>query len=631
MVEHSNIAGITNFRDYVGNLPHQWILDNLISGTADKSRRILSSAMVKEAVGAFVTKTSLAKRFRALPPPLQFKCAQIYLMGKNGLAADDPTLIAGDPLLASLLVFAAQNGGGIGGARFFGFDEFEPALRPLMADALAQAGAAGECAAQTPAFLCPWRPLNDVAALCSLAMHGLLKRSVHGGLSRSALNALKRLVHDSTMTGKSVTDGESGHPAGFLTGFCLSEGLIVDAGAEYLLNQQKFTAWLGKSMKERLNRLAACAEEFLGGFGLELTRELLTLAGGRWLAVNALVPEAERPALVRALNVLEFLGQVHTSHSHSSCGIRFVPQKSTDGSAAGKPGEDVDKLYAKEPRRDTVIMSDFSVVIPQEVSPAELFEFSKIGMLTAFDKVYKGQITKESVGNSMSGGADAETLRGWLRGRNVSANVSGTVDEWIREFSRLYVAAGSMLLTLDEKVTRQIAALEPLRRHLTEMNAHTVFKIRPGSEHKVLDMLEKLGFDTRAPGGRQAEAAKQEEKHAGAGNKTTVYEKHWQPLTDFSSVSDTPQPSKNRTKYGGGLRSLDISEMIHVADYAILTSQALVIDYTGSAHIKPGVHTVTPISVDRGIDAAVEAEIPCVRGRKQFYLDKIKRIGVVAQ
>ena len=618
MTEHSTSICATRFRGYVDGLPHQWILDNLIAD-AGESRRILSSVMVKEAVAKFVTKSALARHFKALAPELGLQCAQAYLMGGNGLGLAEPAAYAKEPLLASLLVFAAQNGGGASGVKLFGFDEFEPALRPLMAEALAEAGAACECS--PPAPVCLWRPLNDIVALCSLALHGELTRSVHGGLSRAALGTLKQVVHDSTLTGRSVPDGEFGHPAGFLMGFCLHEGLIADAGPEYCLNQQRFASWQGRSMKERLHRMAVYASEFLGCFGLELMNELSERAEGRWLSVNALVPKAERPALVRALSVLEFLGRAHISHSHSSSGTRFTAHRLA--------AVDVDRLCAKEHKRDTVIMSDFSVVIPQEVSPPELFEFSKVGALTAFDKVYKGQITKESVSNALSAGVDDDDMRGWLRERRAPANVVKTVDEWVREFSRLFVVSGSALVTSNEKVTRQIAALEPLRKHLTEVGAHTVFRIRPGSEQKVFDILEKLGFDTRAPGGL-ADIQRQDEKPSGVDDGIAVNEKRWQPLTDFSFTVETPQPAMNRTKYGGGLKQLGISEMIHVVDYAILTSQALVIDYAGSASIKQSIYTVMPTDIDRGIDAAVEAEIPCVRGRKQFYLNKIKRIGVVS-
>ena len=604
-----------HFRDYVGKLPHQWVLDNLATG-ADRSRRIVSSAMIKDAVVKFAARPALAKRFQALSPELRLKCARVYLTG--GMALTEPAAQArSEPLLASLLVFAAGERHRVGGeeVRLFGFDEFEPALRPLMADALIEAGAAGECA---PVAVCPWRPLNDIAALCSLASQGQLTRSVHGGLSRSALNALKRLTHDPTLTGRSVQDGDAGHPAGFLIGFCLGEGLIVDAGQEYRLNRQRFAAWLDKGMRERMRGLNEFAAVFLGSFGLGVLREMFSRAQGRWLSVGALVPESSRAALTRAIAVMEFLGCAHAGHS--SGGARFAPCRIFD--------DDIDKLYAAEPKRGTVVMPDFTAVIPQEVSPSELFDFSKIGMLIAFDKVYRGQITKESVSNALSVGVEAERMREWLGECRAAANVSKTVDEWIREFSRLFVDRGAVLVSSDEKVTRQIASLEPLSKYLTKVSAHTVFMIRPGSEQKALDMLEKLGFDTRAPGSAAdaADAAKREDSPVPA----AASERQWEPLTDFSVASPAPRPA-NRTKYGAGLRELEPNEMAHVADYAILTGHAVVIDYAGSTNIKQGVYTVTPYGVDKGIDAAIVAEIPCVRGRKQFYFNKIKRMGVVTR
>jgi hypothetical protein len=575
--------------------------------------------MIRESVAKFSAPAALANRFQSLSSAHRLRCAQVYLMGWNGLLLNEPDAYSKEPLLASLLVYAAQQEGSSGpngpAVRLFGFQEFEPALRSIMAETLVEAGSAGEYAAHAAPV--PWRPLNDVAALCSLAFQGQLGRSAHGGLSRSALNALRRLVNDPTLTGKSVPEGLPGHPAGFLIGYCLHDALILDAETDYLLNRHKFDAWSEKSMRERMHKLTNYAADYLGGFGFELARGLLLRGEGHWMPVNSLVPEAERPLLTRALGVLEFLGYIHTGHSSGA--LRFAPHRRDD--------DDIDKLYAKQSTRDTIVMPDFTIVIPQEAPPSEIFGFSVTGLLTGFDKVYRGQITKATVSNALSAGVDANDLREWLRARRATANVAKTVDEWIREFERLFVSHDAAIFTSNEKSAKTISGLEPLRKHLVKVDAHTVFRIRPGSEHKVLDILEKLGFDTRAPSGQFEAAAKHEDVPADGSSE----KKPWKPLTKFSPAAKSPPPAMKRTKYGSGLKPLELNEMIHVVDYALLTSSALVIDYDGSANIKQNIYTVTPVGIDRGIDAAVDAEIPCVRGRKRFFLSKIKRMGVIEQ
>jgi hypothetical protein len=532
----------------------------------------------------------------------------------------------------------------------FGFEEFEPALRPLMAEVLAEAGVDGACA--PVAGGCPWRPLNDAAAVCALAFHGVLKRNVHGGLARGALNALRKLVNDPTLTGKSAggDDGGGRHPAGFLIGYCLREGLIVDAWGDYHFNGARFAAWSERGVKERMHRLADYAAGYLGGFGIGLLRELLERrrqeergGGSRWISAAHLVPEGGLPALAGAIDVFEFMGYLHTSRHHGPAPARFAP--------CGEAGGDPDKAYEKMRKRETVIMPDFSVIIPQEASPSELMDFTKVGLLTAFDKVYKGEITRASVGNSLSMGVDAEQIRHWLRERRAAANVAKTVDEWIREWSRLFVTRDAALVAADERVAKAIGGFEPLRKHLAKVNAHAVFMIRPGSERKVLDTLEKMGFDTRPPGGGEhhdISGKKAADKSAHGGHADAVDAKHddhqikilsndknkWKPITDFSAapiVSDDPPPAMRRTKYGSDLKALDVTEMIHVIDYALLTGYSLVIDYAGSAGIDDSIYTVSPLNVDKGIDAAIEAEIQGVRGRKRFYLNKINRMGVAAQ
>jgi len=172
----------------------------------------------------------------------------------------------------------------------------------------------------------------------------------------------------------------------------------------------------------------------------------------------------------------------------------------------------------------------------------------------------------------------------------------------------------------------QISSFEQLRRHLEPVAAHAVFRIHQGHEQKVIDLLQSLGFDPRTPGELPG-ALQCEERTV----DFPVESREWQPVTEPGTATEEPQPSMRGTKYGAELKALDLNEMVHVIDYAILTGQRILIDYEGSPYIKPNVYTILPLGIQKGVEPIIEAEVPRTRTRKQFYLRKIKRIGVVSQ
>jgi len=613
-MEITNKPLSVRFRDYVKSMPHQWILDNLICA-GGKTRRILSSAMIEDAVSEFSSEASLIRRFEELPDNLKIKCSQVYLMGGNGFTLPSANDSLNDPLFSSLLVFAAQNRTN---TKYFGFDEFEPVLRPLMAKVLAQKGIIrlNTKTNSKNAAVRPWRPLNDVSVVCSMAYHNLLKRSRYGGISRYGLNQLKLLVHDTTLTGKGKANKDEYHPAGFLFGYCQKEAFIVTAESGYALDLPLFKTWLKKGVKTRLNDIMSYASVFCDNFGFALLRNILGVCGTSSLSVKLMAEEQDREILLQAVRIFDFLGYLTIEESGGD--LFFTPCRLTS--------EDPDKLLSNQDRVSTVVMSDFSVIIPQEVTPSELFDFANIGILKTFDKVYKGQISRQSVSNALSHGIDDTDMRLWLLKRTSPANILSTVEEWCREFSRLYVCCDTILVSANEKVTRQISSYEQLRENLTLVSSHAVFRIRKGSEQRIFEILDKLGFDPRTTNEQPVIVPITENLPANPA------EKQWKPLTDFSSAGDAEHTLvMRRTKYGSELKALDISEMTHVVDYAILTAQQIIIDYEGSSLIKPNIYTVLPLGLQKGADPVIESQTPRSKTRKLFFLRKIKRIGVVQQ
>jgi hypothetical protein len=276
--------------------------------------------------------------------------------------------------------------------------------------------------------------------------------------------------------------------------------------------------------------------------------------------------------------------------------------------------------------KKVMILPDFSVVIAQETESNELYRFAQVGTFVTFDRVYKGKIDKIVLGDALSRGSEGNGILEWLEFWHAPGNVTETVREWLREFSRLYITDRSLLISSDERVTRQIDSFVPLRELIEQVPSHAIYMIKKGNEGKVREILQNLGFDYRMPG----QDVDHEIPQLTTDDQLLNQPPQWVPLIEPKSLEGEPQ-SMRGTKYGCELKVLDLSETTHVIDYAILTAQNLIIDYEGSPYIKEGIYTIKPLSCQKGIEPVLEAEITRTHSRKQIYIKKIRKIGVQSQ
>jgi hypothetical protein len=191
------------------------------------------------------------------------------------------------------------------------------------------------------------------------------------------------------------------------------------------------------------------------------------------------------------------------------------------------------------------------------------------------------------------------------------------VQEWIREFNRLCVTTGAMLLVCDEKVEYQLTAFEPLCGLVEKVPAHAVYRIRPGSEEQVRTVLGSMGFDDRMP---RRDALRQKEP-------ASLPFDTWEPILTEQAQGTGASLALRGKKYGAGLKSFDLNETIHIIDYAILTGQELVFEYDGSPYVKKGTYTVQPRSCTKGADPMLEVAEHNGRSRR-FMVRNISAIGV---
>jgi hypothetical protein len=183
----------------------------------------------------------------------------------------------------------------------------------------------------------------------------------------------------------------------------------------------------------------------------------------------------------------------------------------------------------------------------------------------------------------------------------------------------------SMLIAGDENVAVQVAAFEELRPFLEKVKVHTLFRIRPGSENSVRDIVRKLGFDER-----MSRMTLQNDPVTEHDPLQSIQEmSEWTLIVEDEPDTRKTAPAFRGTKYGAELKALELSELVQVIDYAILTSQRLAFSYEGSPYVRKGIYTITPILCSKGAEPLLEGELQRTGSRKQFYVKKISAIGVV--
>jgi hypothetical protein len=583
------------FIDYIRMLPSSRVFQHFLKKN-DVRRRILSSSAIQDGVRDFSRADALRRQFETLDPARKLACSLVYLQGASGLLASPGGVDhLKDPLVRSFLVYVARNKSGV--LRYFGFPEFEAALRTLCADTLVGAGVVRDTMTMVSKVpLSASQQINDMATVAVLALQGVLAKKKQGGMTRNTLHAIARLTH------------EGSECSANLLIYCgLQTGILRENTMGYSLAGGEFEAWLSRPADIQLAELVRCASTFAGSWCVELLHETLRRSGGSWLSCS-IFPEGERTAAVDTFRILRWAGLVELSRTGSETMFGAVREK-TAGLPSKKNGA-------------VVVLPDFTAVIAQEATPEHLYDFGHIGALQSLDRVYKGAIDRRILNNSLASGLRADRVFARLAEWQAPANVVATIREWIREFYRLYIAEGQVLVATDEKVAFEIGSYGPLRDYLEPVPAHTLFRIRPGAEAAVREILGNIGYDYRMPcRDRVAVDEKRSMEIAG------VLSEAWEPVVTAAGEPPKPALPLRGKKYGTGLKFFDLNEMLHVIDYAILTGQELMIDYGGSPLLRKAVYTMTPLSRTTGAEPVLEGTLNGGR-KKKFSICKISRIGV---
>jgi len=457
-----------------------------------------------------------------------------------------------------------------------------------------------------------WSCCNDIAIIASLAASRTLVKKRSGRVGVAVLQQIRKLVH----TGEFNKNEDIESLLLTVCGYGGSEGFFIEDEEGFRLVKGRFEEWLGYPVEEQIGSVCAWTKENRCTWNMDLFEAICTEAGRGWLS-SAVFSACDEATVREALCALKFVGMVDVCRQGDD--LLFRRSAGDKTTAQGQTAS-----------HTVVVMADFTVVVPQESLPETVYDFSRICRIDSFDRVYHGTIDKSALTEALSSGMKPQRIVSLLERWNSPANVVESVREWIREFGRLSLPPESVLLAGDENVRWQIEGFPKLSALLERVEAHTVFRIKPGCEQTVRDLVRMMGFDERmapiATADSSEEAPPEQPLPALFENGPT-----WSLVTEKESPEIRKSAPVSGSKYGAQLKALDLSETVQVIDYAILTGQRIVFTYEGSPYVRKGIYTVTPHLCSKGVEPLLDGELQRSASRKQFYVNKISSIGVVPQ
>jgi hypothetical protein len=632
MTEHLKM----NFSDYLMQLPSNLVFEGLIKHSG-QPRKILTSSMVREIADQFSSEKNLSDRFSTLSEEAKFLCSLAYLFLNTGLAFDkaplgglpeedqvpdnllakikdneetDNVLISAfnNELIRSFLVHAACDEKGR--MYYVGFEEFEPKLRKLLSQTIIKRT---QVQAEKEALYSPIGLfLNDVTVIAALASQEKIKKTKTGALGRSAVQYVNKLLH---FTHPPYNEANQNEPAALLPlSYAVSRRLLHSKGDGYAVSHARMLAWLSKPLHSQYSDFIEFAYASALLWRKSLLMDMLHKPGKPWLSSQGFGEKLWIDANA-SIKMLAYCGLVDFYRSGGS----YVFTRSGRSIA----GQDAisESLHASQ----ILLMPDFSAMIPQEIVPEHLYWFSKLGSLVSFDRVYKGTISRDIINNSLSEGIAGNMLLGWLVKWRAPKNVAETVKEWVREFSRISLEPGPFVVSAEEKVTIQLMSYPPLKDCMEPVRAHTIFRVASGRERQVKEILTAMGFDPRTPAfcNSDYDAIEAESSFEEARSPQKMF-----PVVNFTVPQEPVSINLTQGKYSSKLKALDLTDLMHVIDYALLMGQHLRFEYTGSPYIKKGLYLVWPLSYKKGSEPMLEAETAGTRKKKSFLINRIKKIGV---
>ncbi len=592
-----------SFADYLGKIPHVLVFKHLLN-TSSALRTIFSSSALHDTVKKYGSSQEVLKRFNTLSPQDQELCAMAYLFDKKGVPHSTISNFE-TSLLSSFLVYAEKDSND--SWFLVGFDEFSDILMPSLTGIIAKSPCVPMSNIPAESYGASQESVANVVLFLAQCMLGEIKLSKNGKLTKGSETNLIRMLQC-----KSCSEIALPMLPNMLFEYCYSRQLVTTDDFSISLNIGKTLRWLESDRAQLIHDFSTFLNQHYGCFRSTFLEHLV----GTGLQLDILsdyLSDTILPFIQSTGIGLALAGIAHIAINDTCISITFTQQKQAS-------------IPLAYPATAIVVMGDFSALIPQETEPKQLFAFLALATVSSFDRVYKAKISREVVFESLALGFLPANMLKTLAQCNSPSNVIATVSEWIREFDRVSLCPDPVIIVSDDRVARQLLAYEPIARHITQIPSQHVFRVNPLRLEYLQQTLQKLGFDPRIP--QPLESLNPEDSFDHAETLPMPTSKRVSVTHFAETATQSPARAVGAGKYSTILKPLDIHEMYHVIEYAIVTSERLIIEYTGAANIRKGTYTILPQTIERGVNPTVTASDLHHKWVKQFHLKLIAKIGV---
>lgn len=601
-----HISNMTHFikryslRDYLESLSAELVLERFYKDKNEK-RNILSSKMMSKIISESTLASSVKLRFEQLSAEAQRITLLTYLCGSGGIKLSLDKIIR-EELQNSFLIYLMSDEDE--NNYLYGFSDLDKHFEQEFLSDYVTAFAVEKEGIQTPFY--KYRALNDLIAVLNVAARNELKLKKNGELTLAATNELKKITHIS-VDALYFTKKNSVllFVYKFLVHFAFEHGLLYREDNILRVSNNKVLQWLSQNVVEINEALLRAAIDYCGRWNVTLLENVLKSFRQFEFSNN--------PDVLYALQLLYFTGVVGASKIDKKINITL--------------NDDLWEADNEDKAGSILFMPDFSVMISQTISPALLFQVSRIGSLVKLDKVYKGKLDKGSLSDSLSGGLDGREIVSFLEKWRAPSNVIITVQEWVNEFHRISIDDGKFIFVSDKETVNSIGSHPQLSQYIEEMETVKVFRIKPGYESRVMNTLDSFGFDIRSHKSKEPETKEPDPLLP----KMDRHSVNLKLVSDFKAKvsEDTSTNYSSGGKYSNTLKKLSHHDTVQVIDYAMLMDSDLMIDYKGSTGVKKGMYTGSPLKITGPNGSLLELTESDSGKKVALVIEDIYRIAVL--